>query len=272
MIESPTSLVSELRSATGRGVRVIALDSGVEAAHPDLAGAPIRCWRVEPDASGNCRVVEDVEGDVFGHGTAAVSIIRRYAGEAVIDSLRVIGRPGGWSHYVLAGLHWAIDQGYDVINCSFTTADTEFLPDYKTAVDRAFCRNALIVSACNNKAFWRVEYPGSFPTVISSDYGLFDHLTFRRRPGELVEFVAPGQDLRVAWKGGTWRVMTGSSFAAPHLSAIAARIRQCRPGWNACQVKSALYELAATQAKLDANDAAEVYGTPRGLVDAPPAA
>jgi subtilisin family serine protease len=243
MIESPTSLVPELRSATGRGVRVIALDSGVEADHPDLAGAPVRCWRVEADASGNCRVVEDVEGDVFGHGTAAASIIRRYAGEAVIDSLRVIGRPGGWSHFVLAGLHWAIDQGYDVINCSFTTADTEFLPDYKTA-------------------------PGSFPTVISSDYGLFDHLTFRRRPGELVEFVAPGQDLRVAWKGGSWRVMTGSSFAAPHLSAIAARIRQCRPGWNACQVKSALYHLAEMQAKLDAKDAAEDYGAPQDTPDA----
>jgi len=254
MIESATSLIHELRSATGLGVRVIALDSGVQVGHPALAGATMRCWRVEQDLAGNCRVVEDAEGDVFGHGTAAAAIIRRYAPDAVIDSLRVIGRPGGWSTNVLAGLHWAIDQGYDVINCSFTTADTEFLPDYKTAVDRAFCRNALIVSACNNKAFWRVEYPGSFPSVISSDYGLFDHLTLRRRPGELVEFVAPGQDLRVAWKDGTWRVMTGSSFAAPHLSAIAARIRQRRPDWNACQVKSALYELAAFQANLGATD------------------
>jgi subtilisin family serine protease len=165
--EPPTSFIQELCSATGRGVRVIALDSGVQTAHPALAGAPIRCWRVEPGEGGNCRIVDDAEGDLFGHGTAAAAIVRRYAPDAVIDSLRVIGRPGGWSQFVLAGLHWAIDQGYDVINCSFTTADTEFLPDYKTAVDRAFCRNALIVSACNNKAFWRVEYPGSFPTVIS---------------------------------------------------------------------------------------------------------
>jgi subtilisin len=260
--EPPTSFIQELCSATGRGVRVIALDSGVQTAHPALAGAPIRCWRVEPGEGGNCRIVDDAEGDLFGHGTAAAAIVRRYAPDAVIDSLRVIGRPGGWSQFVLAGLHWAIDQGYDVINCSFTTADTEFLPDYKTAVDRAFCRNALIVSACTNKAFWRVEYPGSFPTVISSDYGMFDRLTVRRRPGELVEFVAPGQDLLVAWKGGTWRVMTGSSFAAPHLSAIAARIRQCRPQWNACQVKSALYELAAVEATLSPSDARGVAASP----------
>lgn len=252
MPDSQTSFIQELRSARGRGVRIICLDSGVQADHPDLAGTTIRCLRVEPDAAGNCHVVDDAEGDAFGHGTAAAAIIRRYACEAVIDSLRVIGRPGGWSQYVLAGLHWAIDQGYDVVNCSFTTADTEFLADYKAAVDRAFCRNVLIVSACNNKAFWRVEYPGSFPSVISSDYAPLDGLTLRRRPGELVEFVAPGQDLHVAWKDSTCRVMTGSSFAAPHLSAIAARIRQVRPGWNACQVKSAMYELAEGQATLDA--------------------
>jgi hypothetical protein len=60
-----------------------------------------------------------------------------------------------------------------------------------------------------------------------------------------VEFVARGENVRVAWKSGQYRVISGSSFAAPHLSALVARIRQVRPDWNACQMKSALYELAA---------------------------
>jgi hypothetical protein len=38
--------------------------------------------------------------------------------------------------------------------------------------------------------------------------------------------------------------MTGSSVAAPHVSALVARIRHLRPGWNVCQIKSAMYELA----------------------------
>jgi hypothetical protein len=42
-------------------------------------------------------------------------------------------------------------------------------------------------------------------------------------------------------------VISGSSFAAPHISALVARIRQVRPDWNACQVKTALYELAAAE-------------------------
>jgi len=236
-----------LRSSDGTGVRVLVLDSGVETSHPDLAGPAIRTYRVEAaDATSDLRrVVEDDGGDVYGHGTAVASIVRRFAPAAVIDSVKVIGRPVGTSHFVVAAIHWGIDQGYDVINCSFTTQEAQHLPRYKAAVDRAFCRNVQIVSACNNKEYWRVEYPGSFPSVISTSYADLPGLSLRRRPGELVEFVAAGQDVRVAWKGGGHRVISGSSFAAPHLTALVARIRQHQRNWNACQVKTVLYELAA---------------------------
>jgi subtilisin len=156
----------------------------------------------------------------------------------------VLGKVTGWSHLVLEGLFWGIDRGYDVINCSFTTPDEAFLAEYKTAVDRAFCRNVLLVAACNNADYSRVEYPGSFPSVLSTTYGRLEGLGLRRRPNRLVEFVARGESIQVAWKDGGYRTMSGSSFAAPHVAALAARIRELRPGWNACQVKSFLYELA----------------------------
>jgi subtilisin family serine protease len=236
-----------LRQADGTGVRVLVLDSGIDTSHPEFAGMSIKSFRVEAQADGEAdlrHVVPDAGGDVYGHGTAVASIIRRFAPGASIDSVKVIGRPVGSSHFVTAALHWGIDQGYDVINCSFTSQEAQHLARYKAAVDRAFCRNVQIVSACNNKEYWRVEYPGSFPTVISTDYDDLPGLSVRRRAGQLVEFVAAGQDVRVAWKGGGYRLMSGSSFAAPHLTALVARIRQVRREWNACQVKGALYELA----------------------------
>jgi subtilisin family serine protease len=241
--------VPTLRRADGRGVRVLVLDSGVDAEHPDLAGGPpIRAFKVDVDAEDAGaelrKVVPDAEGDVYGHGTAVAAIVRRFAPGAQVDSVKVLGRTVGSSHFVVAGLHWGIDQGYDVINCSFTTQEAQQLARYKAAIDRAFCRNVQVVSACNNQEYWRVEYPGSFPTVISTSFADRPGLTIRRRPGELVEFVARGENVRVAWKGGQHRIISGSSFAAPHLSALVARIRQVKPEWNACQVKSALYELA----------------------------
>jgi len=243
--ELPGIDVRSLKEADGRGVRVLVLDSGIETSHPDLAGATIRSFRVEAEGESDLRrIVEDDAGDVYGHGTAVASILHRFAPAATIDSVKVIGRPVGSSHFVVAALHWGIDQGYDVINCSFTSQEAAHLPRYKAAVDRAFCRNVLIVSACNNQEYWRVEYPGSFPSVVSTSFADLPGLTVRRRAGELVEFVARGQNVRVAWKGGGHRVISGSSFAAPHLSALVARIRQVQPGWNACQVKALLYELA----------------------------
>src|SRR6185437_10822699 len=154
----------ELAAASGAGVRVLVLDSGVETSHPALAGRTINCWRVESDAGGKRRIVPDEGGDAFGHGTACTAIICECASGASVHSVKVMGQARGWSEHVLAALHWGIDQGYDVINCSFTTGELQYLAEYKIAVDRAFCRNVLIVSACNNTAYWRVEFPGSFPT------------------------------------------------------------------------------------------------------------
>ena len=244
----PDIAAQSLRSADGAGVRVLVLDSGVETIHPDLAaGPPIRTYRVEAEGeTDRRRIVEDDQGDVYGHGTAVASIVRHFAPAATIDSVKVIGRPVGSTHFVIAALHWGIDQGYDVINCSFTSQDAQHLARYKAAVDRAYCRNVQIVSACNNQEYWRVEFPGSFPTVISTSYADLPGLSLRRRPGELVEFVARGQNVRVAWKGASHRVISGSSFAAPHLTALVARLRQLEPAWNPCQIKSALYTIAAS--------------------------
>jgi subtilisin len=226
-------------------VRVLVVDSGAETSHEALQGGGITCWQVVPGMQNTYRVAPEDGVDVFGHGTAVVWIIRQYAPGSVVDSLRVLGGDlRSSSQRVLAGLNWAIDQGYQIINCSFGTANVQVLEGYKKLVDRAFMKNVLLVSACNNFDHAQMEMPGWFPTVVSTDFGKLDGLELRRRPGAMVEFVARGERIRLPWKDGEYRETTGSSFAAPHLAALAARIRELRPEWNACQVKTALYEIA----------------------------
>jgi subtilisin family serine protease len=236
--------VEDVMKANGEGVKVLVVDSGVEVDHPALKGRHIRTWAAVPGFN-DCDVVDDPEGkDAFGHGTAVAAILHEFAPGSQIESLRVLGgNLRTSSQVVLAGLHWAIDAGYDVVNCSFGSSNNQFLADYKRVIDKAFCRNVLIVSACNNYDYKKLEYPGSFPTAISSDFGALEGLELQRRVGELVEFVARGQDISVAWKDASYRISTGSSFAAPHLAAIVARIRQIHPDWNVCQMKAALYQI-----------------------------
>jgi subtilisin family serine protease len=234
-------------AATGKSVRVLVVDSGVETDHPAVRDCSIACYQVDTAPTGRLRVSKDDGTDVFGHGTAVAAIIHKFAPDARIDSLRVLGGDlRATSQHFLTGLEWGIKQGYDVINCSLGSTNEQFVAGYKRLVDQAFCRNSLLIGACNNSDFQTLDYPSSFPTVISTDFGKLDGLAFRRRAGELVEFIARGEQIRVAWKNGGWRTTTGSSFAAPHLCAVVVRIRQHRPSWNVCEIKAALYRMATS--------------------------
>ncbi|HUT37233.1 MAG TPA: serine protease, partial [Planctomycetota bacterium] len=111
MSDDPVALdAPRIEAATGKGVRILVVDSGVETAHPALRGASIPCWSVEltPGATLSV-VVEDRGGDAAGHGTAVAWILGQYAPEAEVHSLRVLGpRLHAASELLLTGLWWGI--------------------------------------------------------------------------------------------------------------------------------------------------------------------
>ncbi len=96
--------------ATGSGVRVAVIDSGIEADHPDLgdsvdAGAGVA---ISIGEEGEVVEVEGPHDDLFGHGTACAGAIHTIAPEARITSVRVLNaRLGGKSAVFLRGLAWA---------------------------------------------------------------------------------------------------------------------------------------------------------------------
>ena len=98
----PASLRSAVAEATGRGVHVAILDTGVDTTHPDLQGAVVRSVEVVP--WGNGLVCQDVPADrlkptqldAVGHGTACTGIIHQLAPEARLISVTSwAGPPAG---------------------------------------------------------------------------------------------------------------------------------------------------------------------------------
>jgi subtilisin len=74
------------------------------------------------------------------------------------------------------------------------------------------------------------EWPSHFPSVITVNFARSDQPgLFYCRLGHLVEFAAPGEDVEVAWLGGSRKKVTGSRFALPHLAALLARLLSCCP-------------------------------------------
>lgn len=212
-------------TGTGAGVRVAVVDSGIDAAHP--AVGPVQGGVViepDPDAADGIRVTGGPHDDLYGHGTACAAIIRALAPECELYSVRVLGPAlTGRGRIFAAGLHWAIENGMDVVNLSLSTRSRANVETFYELVDRAVFRDVMLVCAVNNVP--APSYPSQFSGVFSvAAYRGRDPERFVVNPEPPVEFGAPGIDLEVAWTGGGTIVATGNSFAAPHIAGLLARI------------------------------------------------
>ena len=108
-------------NATGAGVRVCIVDSGVEDGHPRV-GQVQASYAVEEDDDGNCAVAKVPAEDMSGHGTACASIVRSLAPDCEIHSVRVLGAGyTGSAAVLLGGLEWAINEGFHIVNMSLST-------------------------------------------------------------------------------------------------------------------------------------------------------
>ena len=117
--------------------------------------------------------------------------------------------------------------------------------EYKAWVDEAYLKGVHVVAACNNEDFNAPMWPAYFPSVIAVNMARTDEDTvFYYRRGTLVEFAAKGVDVRVVWSGGGEKVVTGSSFAAPRLAGLLARLLSVFPHLTPLEAKAILHRLA----------------------------
>jgi subtilisin family serine protease len=235
-----------LTSGRGRGIRIALLDSGVEAGHPLLAGLELADDLAIVEQDFQIVAIPGHGRDVFGHGTAIAGLIRQLAPEAQIGSFRVLGdQLRSRTLIIREGARQALERGYDILNCSFGCAREDQVLLYKDWIDEAYMQRRHVVAACNNQDFTRREWPGHFPTVITVNFTQCDESeAFFCRLGHLVEFAARGQDLEVPWIGGGRKKVTGSSFAAPHVAGLLARLLSRCPSLSPVHAKALLQRLA----------------------------
>ncbi|GAA2238150.1 MULTISPECIES: S8 family peptidase [Kitasatospora] len=230
-------------AGSGAGVRVCVVDSGVERDHP-LVGPLAASWVVAKDEQG-VRVERTTTGDTCGHGTACAGIIRRTAPDCELTSVRVLGeRFSGSGDVLLAGLRWAVGQGFDVINLSLSTTRTRFAEELHALADEAFFNRTVIVASAHNTPV--ESFPWRFASVISvGSHQEDDPDLHLYNPAPPVEFFAPGQNVEVPWLGGASIRTTGNSFATPYIAGLCARILSGHPRMTSFQLKNALYLSAA---------------------------
>jgi type VII secretion-associated serine protease mycosin len=258
--------------ADGAGVLVAVVDSGVDASHPQLAGAVVAGYDLL-DAEGDGRL------DCVGHGTAVASIVagrgrpgvgfRGVAPAATVLPVRVSERvddeAGGRAAplaEVAGAVRRAAERGAGVINLSLTTDRDD--PALRDAVRYARSRDALVVAAAGNRyeAGNPLPYPAAYEGVVGVGGTQPDGTRVpTSQTGPHVDLVAPGADVTAATRRSGYARYAGTSFAAAFVAGTAALVRQYHPGLSADQVAQRLLATA------DVLDSAPASGFGAGLVN-----
>jgi len=145
--------------ATGAGVRVAVIDSGVHPGHPHVG-------EVEPGAAfDGTGVASDDTVDRLGHGTAVAAAIREKAPQVAIVPVKVFDRElRATAGALVAAIDWAVDAGVDLINLSLGTANAAHERRLGEALVRATRAGiGLVAAAEQDGTRW---LPGSFPLAI----------------------------------------------------------------------------------------------------------
>jgi subtilisin family serine protease len=230
------------RMATGRGVKVAQIDTGLDAHHPDLEG--------QLTAARNF-----VDGTRHGpevHGTAVAGIIVAKADNGIgivgmapgarLMPLRACWEPADGGHalcttFTLAkAMQFALIERARVINLSLTGPRDRLL---ERLIDSAAQDGAIVVAALDagEPAGFPASYPGVIAVAVSGSTSA---------PEDAV--LAPGRDILTTTPGASWGFFSGSSFAAAHVSGLAALMLERAPSLKPEQLHRLLLQHQAVSA------------------------
>lgn len=241
------------RITTGKRVRVAEIDTGVESTHQDLAG------QVEVSRD----FVEGRSGVGEIHGTAVAGIIAARADNGagiagVAPDARLLALRACWqvgttaeaacSSFTLAkAMQFALEARAQVINMSLGGPRDRLL---ERLLDAAVSRGVIVVAAADPHA-----RDGGFP---ASHRGVLAIAAEDAHDLAADILRAPANDIPTTLVGNRWGFVTGSSYAAAHVSGLVALLRELAPNLPPQQLRDAL----ATRAVQTSSVA------PRVIVDA----
>lgn len=257
----------------GEGVIVAVIDSGVDSSHPSLRDAVIGgkdfSGQGKPDGTGPVGTSPEhgtlVASLLAGRGDSATTGLIGAAPEAKILTASVgFGTSNNVDEQIAKAVIWAVDSGADIINLSLTRNHPDWPESWDAAFSYAFEHDVLVVAAAGNRASGTtmIGAPATLPGVVAvagvdrNRVASFDSST----QGVLLALSAPSEELVGALPGGGYAMWSGTSGAAPIVSAVAALLRSEYPNESAEQIIARL-----TQSAIPAGEQI-VYG--KGLMDA----
>ncbi len=235
-------LVDAHRLASGNKVLVAIIDSEVDRAHPDLAGAITASFNAASAAEPAHTHGTGMAGAIAAHrtmlGTAPrVGLLTVRAFSATANSAE------GTTFNILKGLDWAADQGARVVNMSFAgPAD----PRLRDALQKANNRGMVLIAAAGNAGPTSPPlYPAADPGVIGvTATNSRDAVFSGANRGNYIAVAAPGVDVFAPAPNGAYQLSTGTSIAAAEVSGVVALMIERNPALTPAAVRRILMDTA----------------------------
>ena len=268
-----TDLTHSSFNATGAGVIVAVIDTGVDPTHPvlkpvllngydftrNVAGGSERTdVNASPDTSSgqtgevnqrtvavlDQRTVAVLDGSnysAFGHGTMTAGIVHLVAPQAKIMPLKAFSANGtGYDSDVLRAIYYAVKNGAGVMNMSFDY--TSYSPELARAIKYANSKGVISVASAGNDGKRMLVYPAALPGVIdvASTSNADTQSTFTNYGAPPVWLAAPGEGVMTTYPWGTYAAGWGTSFSTPLVAGTAALMRGANGGCSSSHVQLGL--------------------------------
>ncbi len=231
------------RRATGAGIRIAIIDTGVDFKHPDLTGQVAE----QVDLTGSALNFED---DI--HGTAVAGIIAALSEnglgiEGVAPDARLLALRACWpeqsgeiaavcnSLTLARALDTAILLKTTIVNLSLTGPTDPLVQDLL----RVALGDGIIIVAAEPEApspLGFIEGIDGIIRVRSSGSQDVTEAAWR----EVATIMAPGSDVLTTFPNGSYNFASGSSFAAASVSGIIALLLELEPGMSSQRVEQLL--------------------------------
>lgn len=237
------------KTATGRGITIAVIDTGIDGDHPDLTGQVVGGADMSGIGSADGQKLLTPEKD---HGTKVASLaaghgdgsrgVKGTAPDAKLLSISVSFDRGDSTtdQQIADGVNWAVDHDADIIVMSFVMNRPWWTPEWDEAFLKAEEAGVLIVAAAGNRGSGTdsIGAPATIPGVLAvggvSRTGTVS--SFASTPGSTIGVVAPSERLPGSTPGGGREFWNGTSGAAPIVAGIAALVMQAHPELDTANV------------------------------------
>lgn len=260
---------AENKTNKGAGVNVAVIDTGIDLKHPDLKANIVggkNCSTGNSYADGNGHGTH-VAGTIaaLDNGTGVVGV----APQAKLWSVRVLNNSGSgsWSS-VICGIDFVTSKAsvIKVANMSLGgggTSDNNCGKSNNDALHKAICRSrdagvTYAVAAGNENGDASKSVPAAYDDAVitvsaltdsdgqaggvggTTSYGLDDTFASFSNYGTVVDLGAPGVNIFSTWKGSSYKGISGTSMATPHVTGAAALYLATHAGSTWQQVRDGL--------------------------------